>query len=83
MLLLAILTSFVCSYLHIDVTYSFILAFIIITALGFSNVGIYTGFKYKTDLNRSRNLNRIGFLGNIIFFLIVHGLILITLFAKK
>ena len=66
---LVILTATLCSYYRVDKKYSMILAFFQFIALAFTTVGIYTGFKYKTEENSSKVFNRIGLIGNSIIFL--------------
>ena len=66
---LVFLTTTFCFYYLVNMKYVIILAVFQFIALAFTSVGIYTGFKYKTDENRSKIFNRIGLIGNSIIFL--------------
>ncbi|MFA9214583.1 MAG: hypothetical protein ACEQSR_12165 [Candidatus Methylacidiphilales bacterium] len=65
---LIFLTATVFSYYQVDKKYSMILAFFMFVALAFTTVGIYAGFKFKTEDRKHRRLNLIGFIGNVIIF---------------
>jgi len=56
------------SYFQVDKKYSLLLAFFMFVALAFTTVGIYSGFKLKTDDIKHRRLNSVGLIGNLIIF---------------
>jgi amino acid transporter len=66
---LVFLTATFFSYYQVDKKYSMILAFFMFVALTFTTVGIYTGFKHKTEGKKSKIQNRIGLIGNLLIFL--------------
>jgi hypothetical protein len=49
--------------------YAMVSAFFLFIGLTFTTVGIYTGFKYRTEENKPRVQNKIGLVGNLIIFL--------------
>ena len=71
---LVFLTATLFSFYRVDVKYAMILAFFMFVALAFTTVGIYTGFKYKTDDNKTKIQNRIGLIGNLLIFLFTVGI---------
>ena len=71
---LVFLTATLFSFYRVDVKYAMILAFFMFVALAFTTVGIYTGFKYKTDDNKTKIQNRIGLIGNLLIFLFTLGI---------
>jgi amino acid transporter len=66
---LAFLTATLFSYYQVDKKYSMILAFFMFVALAFTTVGIYAGFKHKTDERKPKTQNKIGCIGNLLIFL--------------
>lgn len=79
---LVFLTATFFSYYQIDNKYSMILAFFMFVALAFTTVGIYTGFKHKTDEKKSKTQNRIGLIGNLLIFLFTIGLMAFAALTK-
>ena len=71
---LVFLTATLFSFYRVDVKYAMILAFFMFVALAFTTVGIYTGFKYKTDDKKTKIQNRIGLIGNLLIFLFTLGI---------
>lgn len=65
---LVLLTATLFSYYQVDKKYSMFLAFFMFVTLSFTTVGIYSGFKYKTDDSKHRRLNLAGLIGNLIIF---------------
>ncbi len=58
-----------------------LLAFCMFIALAFTTVGIYTGFRYKAEDERSKILNRIGLIGNLIIFLFTMGMMALAVIS--
>ncbi len=79
---LVFLTATLFSYYQVDKTYSMLLAFFMFVAFAFTTVGIYTGFKFKTQEKRTKTLNRIGLIGNLLIFLFTIGLMLFAALTK-
>jgi hypothetical protein len=65
---LVFLTATLFSYYQVDKKYSMLLAFFMFVALAFTTVGIYSGFKLKTDDSKHRLINLVGLIGNLIIF---------------
>ena len=66
---LVFLAASICTYYQVDRKYSMLLAFIMFVAFSFTTVGIYSGFKFKTEEKNLKRLNRIGVIGNFLIFL--------------
>lgn len=79
---LVFITANLFSYYRVDKKYSMILAFFMFIALAFTTVGIYSGFKYKPNDNRTKLFNRIGLIGNLLIFLFTIGVMAIAALSK-
>lgn len=71
---LVFLTATLFSYYQVDKKYSMLLAFFMFVALAFTTVGIYSGFKFKTDDIKHRRLNLVGLIGNLTIFVFTLGI---------
>jgi hypothetical protein len=79
---LVFLISAFFAYYQVNKKYSLISVLLIFTALAFTAVGIYTGFKYKTDEKKAKIQNRIGLIGNLLIFLFTLGLMAFAALSK-
>lgn len=71
---LVFLTATLFSYYQVDKKYSLLLALFMFVAFTFTTVGIYSGFKFKTDDNKHRRLNLLGIIGNLLIFIFTLGI---------
>lgn len=79
---LVILSATLLSYYKADKKYSMFLALIMFVALAFSTVGIYSGFKYKSEVDKYKLQNKIGLIGSLIIFLFTISLMTMAAFMK-
>lgn len=67
----AFLIAVIFSMLQVDRKYAMILALLLFISFAFTTVGIYAGFKFKTDDIKLRRRNLIGLIGNLVIFLFI------------
>jgi hypothetical protein len=79
---LVFLAASLFSYYRVDKKYAMLLAFFLFVAFAFTTVGIYSGFKLKTNNIKFKRLNLVGLLGNLVIFLFTLGLMLYAALSK-
>ena len=79
---LVFLAATLFSYYRVDKKYSMILAFFMFVAFAFTTIGIYTGFKDRSNENMAKIQNRIGLIGNLLIFLFTIGLMAFAAFIE-
>lgn len=71
---LVFMTTPLFSYYQVDKKYSIFLAFFMLVAFALTTIGIYSGFKLKTDDNKHRRINLVGLIGNLLIFVFTLGI---------
>ena len=73
-----IITS-ILSFCIIDVLFAMVLAIIMFIAMIFTIIGFSLGLKFKSDDARLKSFNKIGWIGNLVLFVIIIMLLFIAL----
>jgi hypothetical protein len=71
------------SHNHADKKYTTVLGFVFILMFSFCTVGIYAGGRYETEEKKLKRLNRIGFIGNLLIFILTIVFMVVTLFKGQ
>jgi membrane protease YdiL (CAAX protease family) len=56
--------------------YAVVLVFILLLMFALAAVGIYAGKQYTTDVKKYKRQNNIGFIGNLVVFIVMLGLMI-------